>query len=70
MRYGFYLPTRGPLANRHDLAAVIEAAERLGFASCMVADHIILLTEDPKPLSLHGEAQFRQRERALRAARR
>ena len=45
MRYGFYLPTRGPLANRHDLSAILTAAERMGFASVMVADHIILPTK-------------------------
>lgn len=44
MRYGFYLPTRGPLANRRDLSAILEAAERLGFRSAMVADHVILPT--------------------------
>jgi probable F420-dependent oxidoreductase len=44
MRFGFYLPTRGPLANHADLAALLAAAERLGFASVMVADHIILPT--------------------------
>jgi probable F420-dependent oxidoreductase len=44
MRYGFYLPTRGPLANRADLSAILAAGERLGFASTMVADHIILPT--------------------------
>ena len=44
MRYGFYLPTRGPLATRRDLSAILDAAERLGFASVMVADHIILPT--------------------------
>lgn len=45
MRYGFYLPTRGPLANRQDLSAILSMAERLGFASVMVADHVILPTK-------------------------
>jgi len=45
MRYGFYLPTRGPLANRSDLSAILDTAEKLGFASTMVADHIILPTK-------------------------
>ena len=45
MRYGFYLPTRGPLANRRDLSAILDNAERLGFASVMVADHVILPTK-------------------------
>ena len=56
MRYGFYLPTRGPLANRRDLAAILEAAERLGFSSVVVADHIILPTkiESAYPYTVAG----------------
>lgn len=45
MRYGFYLPTRGPLANRRDLSAILATGERSGFASTMVADHIVLPTK-------------------------
>lgn len=40
MRFGFYLPTRGPLANRADLARFVQAGEAAGFASVMIADHI------------------------------
>jgi probable F420-dependent oxidoreductase len=56
MRYGFYLPTRGPLANRRDLSAILEMAERVGFASVMVADHIILPTkiESAYPYTVKG----------------
>ncbi len=56
MRYGFYLPTRGPLANRADLSAILAAAERLGFASTMVADHVILPTriESAYPYTVKG----------------
>jgi probable F420-dependent oxidoreductase len=56
MRYGFYLPTRGPLANRRDLSAILAAAERLGFRSTMVADHIILPTkiESAYPYTVKG----------------
>ncbi len=56
MRYGFYLPTRGPLANRRDLSAILETTERLGFASVMVADHIILPTkiESAYPYTVNG----------------
>ena len=56
MRYGFYLPTRGPLATRRDLSAILDAAERLGFASVMVADHIILPTriESAYPYTVKG----------------
>ena len=57
MRYGFYLPTRGPLANRRDLSAILRAGERLGFASVMVADHIILPTkiESAYPYTVQGK---------------
>lgn len=56
MRYGFYLPTRGPLANRSDLTAILETAESLGFASTMVADHVILPTkiDSPYPYTVKG----------------
>lgn len=40
MRYGFYLPTRGPLSNRRDLARLVTAAEKAGLHSVMIADHI------------------------------
>lgn len=45
MRYGFYLPTRGPLATREGLSAILKAGETAGFASVMVADHIVLPTK-------------------------
>lgn len=56
MRYGFYLPTRGPLANRKDLSAILDLGERLGFGSVMVADHVILPTkiESSYPYTLAG----------------
>ena len=56
MRYGFYLPTRGPLANRRDLSTILETAERLGFASTMIADHVILPTkiESAYPYTVKG----------------
>ena len=56
MRYGFYLPTRGPLANRGDLTVILQTAERLGFASVMVADHVILPTKiaSPYPYTVAG----------------
>ena len=56
MPYGFYLPTRGPLANRHDLSAILQTAERVGFASVMVADHIVLPTQinSPYPYTVKG----------------
>lgn len=42
MRYGFYLPTRGPLAEPSALTALAQRAEALGFHSVMIADHIVL----------------------------
>jgi probable F420-dependent oxidoreductase len=56
MRYGFYLPTRGPLAGRRDLSTILETAERAGFSSAMVADHVILPTkiESPYPYTVAG----------------
>jgi len=40
MRYGFYLPTRGPTANRDGILALAREGERLGLYSAMIADHI------------------------------
>jgi probable F420-dependent oxidoreductase len=42
MRYGFYLPTRGPLATPAALEQIVQHAEALGFDSVVVADHIVL----------------------------
>ena len=69
MRYGFYLPTRGPLAGRRDLSAILATAERAGFASTMVADHVILPTRIEFALSLHRRRQLRQRGGVPGAAR-
>ncbi len=56
MRFGFYLPTRGPLATRPSLQAILKRGESLGFASVMVADHIILPTKinSPYPYTVKG----------------
>lgn len=42
MRYGFYLPTRGPQATPKALTTLVQRAEALGFQSVVVADHIVL----------------------------
>lgn len=42
MHFGFYLPTRGPLATRPQLKTFLETGEACGFRSVMVADHIVL----------------------------
>lgn len=44
MRFGFYLPTRGPLATRKDLKAFLSTAEKAGLSSVCVADHIVVPT--------------------------
>ena len=45
MRYGFYLPTRGPTATRDGVLALAREGERLGLHSAMIADHIVFPTE-------------------------
>ena len=42
MRYGFYLPTRGPTATPEALSAIVAKAEALGFHSTVIADHIAI----------------------------
>lgn len=57
MRFGFYLPTRGPLATRAQLKAFLETAEAAGFSSVMVADHILVPAsiESAYPYTVGGE---------------
>ena len=45
MRYGFYLPTRGPTATRQGILALAREGERLGLHSAMIADHIVFPVE-------------------------
>ena len=45
MKYGFYLPTRGPTATPDALAALVGRAEALGFHEVMIADHIVFPVE-------------------------
>src|SRR5215467_12672267 len=56
MRYGFYLPTRGRTAIPDALDAIVRRAEALGFASVMIADHIVMPVKiDSKyPYTLDG----------------
>jgi len=56
MRYGFYLPTRGPLATPEALTALVLRAEELGFDSVVVADHIVLpvTSESKYPYTVGG----------------
>ena len=41
MRYGFYLPTRGPTSDADALVKIVEQAEHLGFDSTVIADHVV-----------------------------
>src|SRR6267378_2910836 len=41
MRYGFYLPTRGGTATPEALETLVQRGEALGFASVMIADHLV-----------------------------
>lgn len=41
MRYGFYLPTRGPTATRDGVLSLAREGERLGLHSAMIADHVV-----------------------------
>jgi hypothetical protein len=45
MRYGFYLPTRGPLSEPDAIAKVVQAGEALGYATMVFADHIVFPTK-------------------------
>ena len=56
MRFGFYLPTRGPLATRRDIKAYLSTAEEVGFSSVAVADHIVVPTaiESAYPYTVKG----------------
>ena len=45
MRFGFYLPTRGPTATREGVLALAREGERLGMHSAMIADHIVFPVE-------------------------
>ena len=57
MRYGFYLPTRGPTATRADILRLAREGERLGLHSAMIADHIVFPVESksPYPYTLDGK---------------
>jgi probable F420-dependent oxidoreductase len=57
MRYGFYLPTRGPTATRDGILALAREGEWLGLRSAMIADHIVLPVESQStyPYTLDGK---------------
>ena len=57
MRYGFYLPTRGPTATRDGILTLAREGERLGLHSAMIADHIVFPVESQSvyPYTLDGK---------------
>jgi alkanesulfonate monooxygenase SsuD/methylene tetrahydromethanopterin reductase-like flavin-dependent oxidoreductase (luciferase family) len=57
MRYGFYLPTRGPTATREAILKLAREGERLGLHSAMIADHIVFPVESESayPYTLDGK---------------
>ena len=56
MRYGFYLPTRGPVSTPSALTAFAQAGEKLGFNSVMIADHVVfpVKIDSPYPYTVGG----------------
>ncbi len=56
MRYGFDLPTRGPLGNPDDIAEIARAGEALGFATIVIGDHIVfpVTVDSPYPYTVDG----------------
>ena len=56
MRFGFYLPTRGPTAEPQALTKMAQTGEQLGFTSTMIADHIVIpdRIESPYPYTVAG----------------
>ena len=57
MKYGFSVPTRGPLANADSLVALAQHGEEMGFDFVGVSDHIIIPKDirSRYPYSLSGE---------------
>lgn len=56
MRFGFYLPTRGPLAVPEAITAIVRGGESMGYASIVIGDHIVFPVEaDSKyPYTMEG----------------
>ena len=52
MRFGFYLPTRGPTAEPHAIEAMVAHGEALGFSSVVVADHLVF------PVAIHSKYPY------------
>jgi len=41
MKYGFYLPTRGPLGDPDAIEEIVRQGEAMGFATIVIGDHIV-----------------------------
>lgn len=56
MRYGIYLPTRGPLAEPDAIAAIARGAESMGYTTIVVGDHIVfpVQVESRYPYTIDG----------------
>ena len=56
MRFGFYLPVRGPLASYDGVVETALHGERLGFHSATIADHIVfpIATSSKYPYAASG----------------
>src|SRR5437899_11185470 len=57
MRYGFYLPTRGQTATPEALETLVKRGESLGFASVMIADHLVfpVTSKSRYPYTVSGD---------------
>ena len=56
MRYGIYLPTRGPLAEPDAIEEIARGAESMGYATIVVGDHIVfpVQVESKYPYTVDG----------------
>ena len=56
MRYGFYLPTRGPLAEPDAIETIVRDGESMGFATIVIGDHIVfpVSVESKYPYTIDG----------------
>ena len=58
MRYGFYLPTRGPLGNADDITEIVLGGERLGYATIVIGDHIVFPVTVASPYAYTVDGGF------------
>ena len=56
MKYGFYLPTRGPLAEPDAIATIVREGESMGFSSIVIGDHVVfpVAVESTYPYTVDG----------------